>query len=420
MNNMFDNFTQQYLDIGAGFIQNAVEVANAYIAYNKGSTTGKLKLYAYLQAIPEVSKQRGNFVGLRLKSTEATNDTAIIQEQPMSAYEREMLKLAKEKTERKLKEQERLAKEKAEEQERLAKEKAEEQERLARWREEDKEQQERFHRDELELPKALAQMKIEHQERLQKADHAYLTKENNKNRLINVMTHHNEFRDLLMYGTPSTVIADSESAMKLVSYSMYDHTNIHKQTIVDLVKDAIGLVASEQPVIRNGKEERISAITEDDVSKLVETVEDRVDKTDLQVIKVAVRNLAQKINEAKEIVKSDFRHVESEKTIDIAKQDPNKHKTQMQKIKYVRACNKLRTVPAADGTVSTVINCYCCDKELDLHSSACHRAHNIPRSKGGDWSFDNIYLTCANCNEDMRDVLHVIDYKTELFARISQ
>jgi len=510
MNTTFEKFVDAHLRIGNGLLSSTVAVANAYIAFNNGSTAGKLKLYAYIQAIPGVSKVRSEFHGVELVTMPAAAPIPTPPTTGLSEFEKRMLELAEEKMRRKelfkkqeqerlakekaeeqerlakekaeeqerlakekaeeqerlakekaeeqerlakekaeeqerlakekaeeqerlakekAEEQERLAKEKAEEQERLAKEKAEEQERLAkekaeeqereeRWRKEDQEQAARFHRDEQELPKILTQMKMAHQERLQRNEQAYLTRENNKNRLITVMTHHNEFRDLLMYGTPSTVIAESESAKKLVSYSMYDHVNIHKQSIVDLVKDAIGLACTKQPVIKDGKETTINSISSDDVPKIIEGVEDKLTEDELKIVKPALSKLASHLSDAKMAVKSDYRHIPSEKSINIEKQDPIKNKTPMPKIKYVRTCNKLRTESAADGSVRTVISCYCCDQELDLHSSACHRAHDTPQSKGGDWSFQNIYLTCATCNQDMGDEIHVIEYKTQIYAKI--
>ncbi|KAG2980118.1 hypothetical protein PC121_g21501 [Phytophthora cactorum] len=65
----------------------------------------------------------------------------------------------------------------------------------------------------------------------------------------------------------------------------------------------------------------------------------------------------------------------------------------------------------------TRILCYCCRKDVSLKSSACHRSHNIPRSFGGDWSINNIYLCCATCNADMEDHYTVLEYKVLLFIR---
>lgn len=63
-----------------------------------------------------------------------------------------------------------------------------------------------------------------------------------------------------------------------------------------------------------------------------------------------------------------------------------------------------------------VIDCYCCGKHMRLNSSEVHRCHNIPKSKGGDWSKNNVYLCCAGCNQDMGNEKSVLEYKIDLYV----
>ena len=53
-----------------------------------------------------------------------------------------------------------------------------------------------------------------------------------------------------------------------------------------------------------------------------------------------------------------------------------------------------------------------------MNNAGCHRAHDIPKSGGGDHSKQNIYLTCSNCSQTMGDDLSVYEYKTVLYVKV--
>ena len=55
---------------------------------------------------------------------------------------------------------------------------------------------------------------------------------------------------------------------------------------------------------------------------------------------------------------------------------------------------------------------------IRLDASETHRCHNIPNSKGGDWSKDNVYLCCATCNQTMGDAKTVLEFKVDLYVAI--
>ena len=62
--------------------------------------------------------------------------------------------------------------------------------------------------------------------------------------------------------------------------------------------------------------------------------------------------------------------------------------------------------------------CYCCKKPLLYHPTTCHAAHIIPRSKGGETTFENMRITCADCNlkcgtSNLLDYMRRVGFKIE-------
>ena len=58
-----------------------------------------------------------------------------------------------------------------------------------------------------------------------------------------------------------------------------------------------------------------------------------------------------------------------------------------------------------------LLKCYCCLKPININDNECHRSHDIPESRGGNWSKDNIYLCCSKCNSKMGNNFGVHEYR---------
>ena len=79
MNTTITNFTNEYIRFGQGLVSSTISVVNAYIAYNNGSTAGKLKLYAHLQGLDGVSKVRSEFYGMELVQPTQSVEQPVVQ-----------------------------------------------------------------------------------------------------------------------------------------------------------------------------------------------------------------------------------------------------------------------------------------------------------------------------------------------------
>ena len=56
-----------------------------------------------------------------------------------------------------------------------------------------------------------------------------------------------------------------------------------------------------------------------------------------------------------------------------------------------------------------------CKNRVDVFTFHC--GHNIPASKGGDMSIDNLYPICANCNLSMSDKYTIEEWNNKFAKR---
>ncbi len=78
--------------------------------------------------------------------------------------------------------------------------------------------------------------------------------------------------------------------------------------------------------------------------------------------------------------------------------------TRKSKYYYLRTDNNYNV---EDGT----LQCFTCVTRIQLTSNDCHRSHDIPKSRGGGWEKENIYLCCNKCNNAMSNKFGVNEYK---------
>jgi len=160
-------------------------------------------------------------------------------------------------------------------------------------------------------------------------------------------------------------------------------------------------------VYENASTKQIDVISVSDAMKVVETISKQADAPRLLDLIVDLEKIQHTA------VSDDCRTIPSRYMNKKSAQNKSVHGSSKHKLKYVKAVNKLHE---QDGKV--LIQCACCHSKIDLQSSGCHRAHDIPQSDGGDWSTDNVYLTCASCNATMSDQLSVLEYKVELYVKV--
>jgi len=464
-NVQFSSFVKECLTKGAGSVE-TTDLYQAYMTFS-GAKSGRNNLYKYMESIEGVTRVKSLFSGIMIKPSEiiknketaenTTKETIVKntaekkEEKTMTAYEEAMLELAKHKVELKAriakeaaeenariakeaaKENARIAKEAAEENARIAKEAAEENARIAELKDRtdkeiaesnariaelkartDKEIAElkaRTAKETAELKariaeesakeiaelktrtdKEIAQMYIDDKEN----DRRLIREENNKNRQMYLTTKFNKYLDLKVYGSPAKQYITEESLIDVVGYDNYAMTS--KINIKEIQED-VKKVSEDVIIYEAGIAKDVKAIEVQKIPKLIE--------------EISSENLKQRIGKIPEIATQDEnRHIISQYE---EKKCLMKEKTSpcpaMSKDKYLRPENDIKTI-----NNEIQIKCACCSEYVALNDGACHRGHNIPKSDGGDWSKENIYLICANCNLSMSDSLSIDEFKVKLYA----
>jgi len=443
MTSIIETFVSNSLKVSStGKISTKI-LSDAYIKFNKGSSSGRNKMYAYLKSIEGVTKTATHFNGVEFSAVSQSPVANVHTTPIMSAFELAQLEIARENAIARLAMEERIAaemaeiaREKKESEERIAaemaeiaREKKESEERIAAGIElrkkeqaearilaeqENKKHQERMAQIKLEhkniiannlarTDKELAEMKEASKERLRKIDlenaqvlkqmdQDFYREENNKNRQMYLLTKFNKYVDPKIYGTPSKQYITAESLRDIMSYDHFDkNSSMDNSHILDIVEESSEVI----PIVRNGLTKEVQAI---DIQKLPECAPESLRNRMVDVPVIATRD--------------EHRNISNDYELKKEAQQPLIHKTPKQKTKYVKAQNNIRN---ANGKI--VIDCYCCANEIELESSGCHRAHDISQAEGGDWSNENVFLTCSSCNHDMEQ-LRVVDYKTQIYAKL--
>ncbi len=377
MNAVIQTFIDNRIEFIAGAEVLTTAVRDAY-AEHTGATKGKLTLYKMLAAIAGVRKDKKSFYGLRLKAQQQA--TPVIESKPqLSLYEKEMLEYKN----KKLVQQKECHDADIEQRCKEMAQKYAEAIELKRMELDDKDKD----RQCMAAEKAL--------------DRAFMEKENNKNRVLYVSTHFNRFTDFELYGTPSCQYISDKSMRDVLAFSGYrDGVDITKETI-KVIERNIAELAEPIKIVEKDRTKEITAVSVDNLEKIAAIATEA---------NICPDRLTQKIESVRQASTGDYRYQMNEVDLKLKLQDSNKHKTAKDKRQYVKARNN---ITFNDGRI--IVKCYCCQKDMDINSSACHRSHDIAQTKGGDWSNDNIYLCCASCNHDMGDELTVIEYTARLF-----
>ncbi|ETL90117.1 hypothetical protein L917_11069 [Phytophthora nicotianae] len=256
--------------------------------------------------------------------------------------------------------------------------------------------------------------KAERQEAEKVRDREFWAEQNNKNRKMYVESERwNNYLDMRVYGTPSKQYITSESLFDNLDFRVFDAMGKVDASSRALLLDEIKSAATTIPVWEQESARACEVVDVDRVSKLVDDVMEKIEAS-REALREAFQPIQELLGRIPAIAsRDDRRFVDTEFDRSLAVQSPDKHPTmKTDKRAYIREANR-----AYMKGGDTRIRCYCCHADVSLKSSACHRSHNIPRSAGGDWSADNVYLCCATCNADMADRFTVLEYKVELFIR---
>jgi hypothetical protein len=409
----------------SGTISNK-DLLEAYFQY-ASSTSGRNSLYKHIEQLEGVTRTKSHFNGISLQKTiQKPIESTKVSTQ--STYELKCLELKERKLaqQKELKERE-LAQQKASEiqqkelkERELAQQKASEiQQKELKERELAQQKASEIQRKELKerelaLQKELKDMDLAHAYEMKaidvcekEKDRAFMREENNKNRRMHMPIRHNKYLDFAVYGNPSSQYIERSSMVDVLGFQAFNVSNKYDSIVLDAIESESRTVSKSVCVYENASVKEIDCIDVTDAKKVLENVSKAIDSPNMLDL---MNNLESIPSTA---VSDECRTIPSRYVSKKNIQDKSIHGKSKHKLKYVKAVNKLRE---SGGKV--LISCACCGLELDLQSSGCHRAHDIPQSDGGDWSIDNVYLTCASCNATMSDHMSVVEYKVELYVKV--
>ena len=384
------------------------DLLEAYLEHTS-VTTGRNSLYKQLEDMEGVSRTKTHFKGIsfHVVARQTIEVAQPKQEIIISEYEQKLIEMK----ERKLAQQEKLEAQRiVAEKEREAIRAVTEKEREAIRAATDKEIADNkiAAKKEIEAKKIEAQVELKMIDVTEKEkDRAFMREENNKNRRMHMTLHHNKYLDFAVYGNPSQQYIERDSMINVLGFNTYHALCEHKPELLENIMIEAIKVSKSIPVYENASSKTIDMIEMSDAMKVIEEISKQADAP-------AVLNLIDNIEKIQQVaVADDCRTIPSRYSSKKSTQDKTKHASSKDKLKYLKAVNKLRE---QDGKL--FIQCACCHLEIDLQSSGCHRAHDIPKADGGDWSADNVYLTCATCNSTMSDHMSVLDFKVDLYVKI--
>lgn len=424
MNTTITSFTNEYIRIGRGFVSSTISVVNAYVAYNNGSTSGKLKLYAYLQSLEGVSKVRSEFYGIQLaEPTPAVQEIKQPEQEPVLHIENET------KKEPTLSEYERLCielKNKKIEQARLMEEK-----RIAQDLK-DKEharmmEEKRVAQDEKKIALKEKKLRQEHDIEMMKLQFKsncfiqtmdFQKEVNNMNRYMSA-GFVNRKTEYVVLGTASNVHIEYDSAIDNLNELEYkddiknpiekcfNDKTVELKMVDETVEKAISLksmINIHEMIISKLDTNEISQDIKNRIMDEYDNVCSIVDDLDVsddhakQYIKISnseIRRLKDIETEARlyaRVHTSSYKRCLEENT---KMNDKLGRKSMLPVMDYIVSENNIRS----GSNQSILIDCYCCSKEVSIKDA--HRSHILAKELGGSCDKENIRVCCKECNLDM-------------------
>ncbi len=436
-------------DINAVITRSAFR--EAWVRYNKTSTNIN-KLYKWIDDSIDsrLSLDKKNIYGITLaECNTSTNNIVKIQSDTLNDYKLQKLKLMEEKLEaEKLAEHQRiklktekLEAEKLAEHQRikLETEKLEAEKLAAKEKIEAKKlatiEMTKIAEAKLLLKAELVDKKIAADERaldkkldMERQKMAHQTLENNKNRrMFNEKS--NPWFNMRIYGSPGAQYVTTKSLKQVLAGNVlvHDVINGEKEKNKSLMKDSVSKIISKinldvdeicEPTMiinENGVNDKINAV---DIQKVKETIETLVISLQNEGLTQNSKNIWKEtmngmidtiynISNSTHMNKMIPTHNEYIKTKSL-------DNIKRSKEQYLKPKN----LAQYDTDNKSVIRCYCCGDSVNLASSGCHRGHNIPFSKEGNWHKDNIYLCCATCNQNMGNSCTLEEYSISMLLNV--
>ena len=264
-----------------------------------------------------------------------------------------------------------------------------------------------------ELDLTTLRIKMEQEER--QKDREFIRKENNKNRVMYVKNRFNKYLDMQVYGSPTAQYITQNSITDIIGYNIYlAMADSYVPEINNQIKEFIEPYINKTLIYENGITKLLSVVSIDNVENMIDNL---CNANYLKSNSKIIDNLLEVKNKVLSVpisaIRDEHRYLKNTYKINLENQNKQKNNKKLDKQKYIKAEND-----AHFENGKCVIKCYCCFQKIELDDISCHRSHNIPDSKGGDLSPDNIRLCCATCNSSMNDSLTIDEYKCQLYVKL--
>lgn len=293
--------------------------------------------------------------------------------------------------------------------------------------------------EELNFKREKFEKRIEHEEKMLEKTLEFKREKNNKIRPLyimyngvnpNVDSRFNQHLDFRAFGSPSEQYIEAESLIDNINFGLFDATNHVIPELYDSVKSKVNECKEEVDVVVENTEKTKNLISlenskqlitefynskHDIIKKAVTKSKNSNDQSMNNVVtslKTLETEIIERMNDIIDVAERNAEY-ETRYVKDLKQQNPEKYKTKLSKDKYLVPINDAKYV-----NNKRVCNCYKCNAQMILDDNNCHRGHNIPKSKGGDLSTQNIRNICSKCNLNMSDDYTILESKVMYFIEL--
>jgi 5-methylcytosine-specific restriction endonuclease McrA len=423
---IIEQFVDQTIEFGSEFKELCSTIIAKYIEFNNGSTNGKMKLYANLKTLTQITKTRTHYIGLRVKQVVPivvqpviVKDSKLLELEFLEKLQKEKM-LAKEKLLKELKimeienqkqiEAEKIKNMTAIEAEKIKNMTAIEAEKIKIEAKKIKiEAETKVKITEMNIKKDMdiINIKIEDNEKHRK----WMEHENNKNRLMTSMNRYNQYLDPRIYGTSSQQYIDIDSLISNLQFRTFVATREIKSNVVsDVIKSKHDLIENIE-ILENNSTKKIDAIRTENIPEIIKDIIDNHSKKDK--ITHVMNPLSSKLTDFKYETCIGNKRVLSTLFEEQLQTNSKCLKKSMPEKVLLAEKSKFCNLTKKDEKFH--VNCFCCNTLIPLLNAMCQRGHNLPKSKGGANIDFNLELICSNCNISMGDMKTIYEYLADTY-----
>ncbi len=264
----------------------------------------------------------------------------------------------------------------------------------------------------------MAKIKIMEQKRRdyveqQEKNRAHSSIENNKNRLLSCFQNFNKNLDFSVYGNAGMKYITGESVKRTISAQMVAHTMIdtkHDSTLGKIINEKVNELVQELPVVSESGSSVDKELVEASsymniVSEVITTAEE------LKLIDEHTHEWKDTVEERVALVLDNGKRHTGDMTTLSYKDSMIAIQTSDAKPKDKKLYLKARNDAVYDKKANDLsVACYVCSAKTLLSDASVHRCHNVPKSAGGSWEQNNIYIACSNCNQSMGDASTIEEF----------